>query len=134
MRQRFNTSYTALANEIETVHYWSKWVAAQYIYKGYSIERMVKRNLKNNNNYQDIITQMGDYQTIKMTNVGYGELPYLAAKVHPYLDIYIIGGEEEHRSILQNGLNIPANLHLSMPGTDIQFDLEIDVQSLNSQK
>lgn len=132
MRQYFNTSYAALASEIENAHYWSKWIAAQYIYKGYSVEKRVKRNLNNNNNYQEIITQMGEYRTIKMKNVGYGELPYLAAMVHPHLDIYIIGGEEGLCSVLQNGLNIPKNLHFSIP-PDTKFDLEIDVQSLNSQ-
>ncbi|HQQ21140.1 MAG TPA: hypothetical protein PK471_04465, partial [Bacteroidales bacterium] len=101
-------------------------------YKGYGVEKRVKRNLKNNNNYQEIITQVGEYRTIKMKNVCFGELPYLAAMVHPHLDIYIIEGEEGLCSVLQNGLNIPKNLHFSIP-PDTKFDLEIDVQSLNSQ-
>ena len=130
-RKAFVSQYNKIASEIETPDYWSNRVAMQYIYKGMNIEWEVKRNLKKNNNYTQLIADLKQYKNVKFVNCGYGELPFLASMVLKNTTIYAFESDEEKFSIAKNCANIPSNLHYEEPD-DIPFDTIIDIQTLNN--
>ena len=55
MRKFYIEEYAKLAAKVETADYYADLALHNYIYKGPSVERAVRRNLKKYNNYRDII-------------------------------------------------------------------------------
>jgi len=55
MRKLYINEYAKLAAQVETADYYSDLVIHNYIYKGASVERTVKKNLKKHKNYKELI-------------------------------------------------------------------------------
>ena len=87
MRIFYKEAYAKIAAEVETADYYSDLALHNYIYKGPSVERAVRRNLKKHNNYRDIIAQLKNKNRVLIVNSGYGELPLLLSLVHKNMNI-----------------------------------------------
>jgi 1-acyl-sn-glycerol-3-phosphate acyltransferase len=124
-RKFYKEEYDKLAAEVETTDYYADTVLHNYIYKGPDVERAVRRNLKKNNNYQDIINQLLPYQRILIKNCGYGEMPLMLSLVHKKAQITAIEADPDKLDLAANCSSVPANLNYAYSIDDVdieQFD------------
>ncbi len=129
LRKHYTEHFKKIKTQIETAHYWKERVIKHYLYKGLSIEWQIKKQLKKNNNYYELIESLRGLKKVKFINSGYGELPYLAALVLQDTQIVSYEQDEERFSIAQNIINIPQNLVFG----DLSdgFDMIIDITQIN---
>ena len=110
MRRFYQKEYAKLAAEVETADYYSDLVIHNYIYKGASVERAVRRNLKKHHNYSELIKNLADKNKVLIMNCGYGELPLLLSLVHKKMEITAVESEPDLLDLAANCRSIPANL------------------------
>jgi len=110
MRKFYVTEYQKLAEKVETPHYFSDVVIHNYIYKGPSVERTVRRNLKKNNNYCELINHLSNYRSVVIMNCGYGELPLLLSLVHKNMHIVATDSDTNKLELAANCTWVKENL------------------------
>lgn len=88
IHQYYISRYTELRREFETPRYFEQLVKDRYLYKGSDIYLSVKRHLKQNDCYSQLISQLPNGGTVVVDQCGYGELALLIALVKPSLTIY----------------------------------------------
>ena len=132
-RQQIKKTYNRLAASIETADYWENMVKHNYIYKGFGVERKVRKNLQKQNNYKDEIEMLKDARKVKIVNCGYGEFPLLASLFLKDVDIYAFENDKEKFSIAQNCIGVSKHLHYveNVEDFDIECDYEIDMKKLS---
>ena len=110
MRTLYKKRYETLATQIETTDYFKDKVYHNYIYKGPTIARRARKNLKRCKDYQTLISRLPDTGKILITNCGQGEFPLLCALIKKNLTITAAEQDKELFSIAKNCISIPANL------------------------
>ena len=110
VRHYYKDEYKKLSQEIETPDYYTDLVLKNYIYKGPSIEREVRRNLKKNNNFKVEIASMPTEGEVTIQNVGYGEYALLLALTNKDLKITALECDHDRLAIAENCVSVPENL------------------------
>jgi 1-acyl-sn-glycerol-3-phosphate acyltransferase len=110
VRHYFQSEYAKLCSEYETPEYYADMVIHQYIYKGPSVERAVRRNLRRTRNYAAEIAAMPDEGNVEIQDAGYGEYPLLLALVKKRLQIKATDADADKLAIAANCAIIPENL------------------------
>jgi 1-acyl-sn-glycerol-3-phosphate acyltransferase len=110
LRLLYVKKYNELASQIETPDYFKDKVYHNYIYKGPSIERKAKANLKKFNNFNSIISHIPDKGTLMAYHCGQGEFPLMCALVKKNLQITAFEEDEEAFAIAENCISKPKNL------------------------
>ncbi|MDR3260644.1 MAG: 1-acyl-sn-glycerol-3-phosphate acyltransferase [Tannerella sp.] len=110
VRRFYQEQYQALCREIETPEYYSDPVIHNYIYKGPSIERTVRRNLRRHQNFATQIARLPDAGRVWVRNSGYGEFTLLLSLVKKQLQVVGIEKDPDLREIAANCASNPANL------------------------
>ena len=110
VRRFYREQYQALCQKLETPDYYSDLVIHNYIYKGASIERAVRKNLRRNDNFKSLINQFPDEGKVVVKNTSYGEFALLLALVKKQLQIIVFEKNPEVRELATNCASVPANL------------------------
>jgi len=135
MRQFYKQEYAKIAAEVETAHYYSDLVQHNYIYKGPSVERTVRRNLKKHNNYQEIISQLRDKNRVLIVNCGYGELPLLLSLVHKNINIVATETDTDKLELAANCTWVKENLkYIEAVNREEEFDAVVLVEPSEEQR
>ena len=135
MRQFYKQEYAKIAAEIETAHYYADLVQHNYIYKGPSVERAVRRNLKKYNDYQEIITQLKDKNRVLIVNCGYGELPLLLSLVHKNINIVATEPDIDKLELAANCTWVGENLkYVEKVNEDEAFDAVVAFNPSEEQR
>jgi 1-acyl-sn-glycerol-3-phosphate acyltransferase len=131
-RIMYKEEYEKLAAEIETSDYYADLVMHNYIYKGPTIEHTVRKNLKKNKNYSDIISNLKKCNNVLIKNCGYGELPLLASLVHKDIQIVATDSDSDKLELASNCAWVKENLKYikSFAGTEENFDIVIDAEQI----
>ena len=132
LRSYFHDYYIKHLEEIreeqENVDYVLPFVRYKYIYKGNDIERVVRDSLKKIKAHRDEINSL-NYNSIAITNSGYGELAWTIALVHRNTQIYAFEADTDKHLIASHCSNIPENLHFVNDGQVLtKYDYFIDNQ------
>jgi len=110
VRRFYREQYNALCQKLETPDYYSDLVIHNYIYKGASIERAVRKNLRRNDNFKSLINQFPDEGKVVVKNTSYGEFALLLALVKKQLQIVVFEENVEIKDLAVNCASVPANL------------------------
>jgi hypothetical protein len=110
MRTFYKEQYNILVSQIETTAYFKDRVYHNYIYKGVSIARKAKENLKCYMDYQSVISDLPDSGNILIINCGQGEFSLMTALVKKNLSITATETDKNLLSIAKNCISIPNNL------------------------
>ena len=114
LRSYFHEYYIKHLEEIkqerEDVEYVLPYVRYKYIYKGNDVEHTVKANIKSIKTNSDRIKSL-NFNSIAITNSGYGELAWTIALVHRNTQIYAFEADEDKHLIASHCSYIPDNLH-----------------------
>ena len=110
VRHFYLKKYRALCLQLETPDYYSDLVIHNYIYKGASVERAVRRNLRRNDNYRSQISQLPDEGKVVIANSGYGEFALLLALVKQQLQVIGFEKNDDLRELAANCASVPPNL------------------------
>jgi len=111
MRKFYKEEYAKLAAEVETADYYTDLVIHNYIYKGASVERAVRRNLKKHHNYRELIENLLDKHKVLIINCGYGELSLLLALVHKEIEVTAVENNPDFLELAANCNSVPSNLN-----------------------
>ena len=130
-RKFYIEEYAKLAAEVETADYYANLTLHNYIYKGPSVERTVRRNLKKYNNYRNIISQLKNHHHILIENCGYGEFPLLLSLVHQNLTIVATDNDADKLELAANCTWVKENLRYAENVPSEQFDAVIDCHELH---
>lgn len=121
MRILYKEQYNHLASQVETISYFKDKVYHNYIYKGVTVERRAKENLKRYDSYQSmIISRLPDYGNVLIVNCGQGEFPLLCSLVKKNLSITAIEQDTNLLAIAKNCISIPDNLFYQENVEDIE--------------
>ncbi|MDR0794887.1 MAG: 1-acyl-sn-glycerol-3-phosphate acyltransferase [Tannerella sp.] len=110
IRRFYREQYQSLSKQIETPDYYSDLVIHNYIYKGASVERAVRRSLRRNDNFKSLISQLPDEGKVVVVNSGYGEFALLLALVKKQLQIVAYEENSDLRDLAANCASVSANL------------------------
>ena len=128
MRKFYQKEYAKLSAEIETPDYYADLVIHNYVYKGVSVERTVRHNLKKHNNYNDLIRQLSVCNRVLITNCGYGEMPLLLSLVHKHIHIVATDSDKDKLELAANCTWVKAHLkYVESVSEDEQFDAVINL-------
>jgi 1-acyl-sn-glycerol-3-phosphate acyltransferase len=114
VRHYYQAEYQKLCDEIETPDYYADLVMKNYIYKGSTIEREVRRNLKKHKNYAAEIAAIPDDGAVTIQNTGYGEFALLLSLVKKDLQITAIEPDHDRRALAENCASVPNNLNYTV--------------------
>ena len=106
----YRSEYASLCREIETPDYYADRVIKSYLYKGFAIERNVRRNLQRRHNYVAEIAAAPDAGEITIASSGYGEYALLLALVKKDLQITAVEPDPDRRALAENAASLPDNL------------------------
>jgi 1-acyl-sn-glycerol-3-phosphate acyltransferase len=110
VRHYFQAGYARLCRELETPDYYASAVIGNYLYKGASIERHVRRSLRRSRNFNAAIAALPDTGAITIRNTGYGEFALLSALVKKDLQITAVEPDADRRLLAANCVSVPPNL------------------------
>jgi 1-acyl-sn-glycerol-3-phosphate acyltransferase len=111
MRTLYREQYNNLVSQIETTSYFKDKVYHNYIYKGVTVARRAKKNLKRYGNYQSVIvSHLPDYGNVLVVNCGQGEFPLMCSLVKKRLSITATEQDTNLLAIAKNCISIPDNL------------------------
>jgi 1-acyl-sn-glycerol-3-phosphate acyltransferase len=134
MRLFYSQKYADLVSTLETPSYFKDKVYHNYIYKGVSVERRAKKNLKHYENYQDVIDYLPEQGRVLVINCGQGEFPLMAALVKKNLSITATEHDAHLLVIAENCMSIPSNLSYQKHIMDMdQYDFFVLCQPTTQQ-
>ena len=122
IRKFYKIAYSKLAAEVETADYYSDLVVHNYIYKGPTVERTVRRNLKKYSNYSVLINNLAGCKRVLIINCGYGELPLLLSLVHKNTEVTAIENDRDCLDLAANCASVPLNLIYAFDFDEKEFD------------
>jgi len=134
IRHLYKNEYAKLAEKLETPDYYSDLVIHNYIYKGPTVERTVRRNLKKNNNYKEMIHRLSEKKKVLVKNCGYGEFPLLLSLVHKNMEVVAVENDPDLFDLAANCASVPPNLHYYTSLNDEEmkeFDAVVSIESGN---
>jgi 1-acyl-sn-glycerol-3-phosphate acyltransferase len=110
VRHYYQDEYRKWRDALETPDYYADRVIKSYLYKGPSIERVVRRRLRANKNYAAAIAAMPLRGEVIIRNLGYGEYALLLALVRKDLRITAIEPDPDIRTLATSCACLPENL------------------------
>ncbi len=110
MKSFYEEEYARLSTSVETAEYYEDLVLHNYIYKGASVERRVRREMKKNRGYADAVAALPEEGTYCIRNCGLGEFALLAALVKKRLHIIATDPDSDNLEIARNCISVPKNL------------------------
>jgi len=110
IRHYYRDHYHSLCKQLETPDYYSDLVIHNYVYKGASVERAVRKNLRRNNNFTAQISRFPDEGQVVIVNSGYGEFALLLALVKKQLQVVVYEKNDDIRELAANCASVPPNL------------------------
>lgn len=128
----FTEKYDELCKKYENADYYADEVINNYLYKGKEVEKSVRKSLKDNDNFKELITRIPESGTILMKNCGFGQAALLCALVKKHTEIYAFIADEEEFLTAANCASIPKNLHYIKENQNVSFDFEIDCNVKNN--
>ena len=96
----YKQEYSIISEQAENANYFSSLVRDRYRYKGIEIYSSVCKNMKQNNNYAQLIDTKEKLSSIIIKNSGYGEFALLYALVHRTTQVTVIEEDENKRALL----------------------------------
>lgn len=109
IHKEFCRKYEVLKKQSETPHYYAYQVLQRYFYKGYSLEREVKRQLRRVPETLPVDAPEG--KPIVVLNNGIGTMGLLLAYMYPQSPVYAFD-EEADAVQVASGCLLPSNLHI----------------------
>ena len=92
--------YAKIASKIENKQYYKYLVRDRYRYKGTEIYNVVKKSLKKELSFEEMILSRTEEKVV-MENRSYGELPLLYAFTHPDKEVIVVEPDVEKRALLR---------------------------------
>ncbi|MDR2972780.1 MAG: 1-acyl-sn-glycerol-3-phosphate acyltransferase [Bacteroidales bacterium] len=135
MRKFYKEEYAKLVAKVETPNYYSDLVIHNYIYKGISVERIVRRNLKKYHNYCELIYKLSHLKRVLILNCGYGELPLLLSLVNKNIEIMAVESDPDKLELAANCTSVPSYLHYALTIEDKEiesFDAVVNLKIENN--
>lgn len=115
-----------IRKEREDVDYVLPFVRYKYIYKGNDVERCVRANLKMIKAHAKEFKSL-NYNSIAITNSGFGELAWTIALVHRDTQVYAFETDDDKYLIASHCSYIPSNLHfIKGEKVSVNYDYLID--------
>lgn len=111
VHKTFIKRYDELSAMVETPDYFADKVLKNYIYKGRSIARTTRKELREHNNFAHIIEQLPDEGNILVTNCRQGTLPLMIALVKNRLQVTATDPNGDLLDIARHCGSVPSNLH-----------------------
>ncbi|MCL2246534.1 MAG: 1-acyl-sn-glycerol-3-phosphate acyltransferase, partial [Lentimicrobiaceae bacterium] len=136
MRKFYINEYSKLATQVETADYYADLVKHNYIYKGPSVERTVRRNLKKHHNYRMLIDSLASKNRVLIKNCGYGEFPLLLSLVYKKMEITAIERDPDLLALAANCGSVPAHLRYASCIDDeeiAQYDAVVRIDPAEQQ-
>jgi hypothetical protein len=135
MRKFYKEEYAKLAAQVETADYYADLTLHNYIYKGPTVERTVRRNLKKHKNYRDIISKLKNHNRVLIVNCGYGEFPLLLSLVHKNMNIVATEQDADKLELAANCTWVKGNLsYVKDVGSEEKFDATILINPSKEQR
>lgn len=104
--------YAAMCREIEDWRYWKNYVESKYLYKGSDILSRCRSVLKSlDGSEPGLGTLPSDLKELVLEDCGQGETAWLAALVHPDVEITAKITNAEDYALASASQGIPRNLH-----------------------
>ena len=128
VRRYYRERYQLLSEQVETPAYYSDRVIHNYIYKGSSIERNVRKNLKRNKNYVQLISELPDEGRVIVEQSGLGEFTLLLSLVKKRLQVIGIEKNADLRELAANCASVPANLYYVDDKNDVENYTSSDIR------
>jgi 1-acyl-sn-glycerol-3-phosphate acyltransferase len=110
IRQYYLKTFEALAQRIETAAYFGSFVLRSYLYKGASVERSVRRELKVTGCYAQWIDAHTGAGATLVVNNGNGVFAFLFALVHRHVRVVAVDGDDDKVALARGCTGIPCNL------------------------
>ncbi|MDR2232732.1 MAG: 1-acyl-sn-glycerol-3-phosphate acyltransferase [Tannerella sp.] len=125
VRRYYREQYGLVSRQIETPDYYSDLVIHNYIYKGATVERSVRKSLRRHRNFRSLIAQLPDEGKVTVINSGYGEFALLLSRVKKQLQVVGYEENDDLRELAANCASIGDNLTY----TDDMQCLEEDIST-----
>ena len=117
-RNLYKNEYARMQKDYENVDFYRDLVYKNYIYKGFEVQRAVKRSLKaffaQDSVYaQQILeqsTRFQNYKNVLIKDCNYGEISLLLALVYKKCKFTTYNSDNEHIMIAENCISVPENL------------------------
>ena len=106
--------YENLASEIETVDYFTDIVRLNFAYKEKAVYKTVKKNMAQNRNFAEAVSQLPIEGEVEIRDNGYGEFALTAALVRKRLKITAIMRDEESLRVAECCAIVPNNLTFTL--------------------
>ena len=104
--------YVAMCARYGDCDYWKPYVSAQYQYKGVDVERRCHRTLRTLDSSVYGLGVLDDTVTeLRLIDGGQGEKSWLAALVHPTVQVNAVINDADDYRLASANANIPSNLH-----------------------
>jgi 1-acyl-sn-glycerol-3-phosphate acyltransferase len=110
VRRFYREQYRDVCRQVETPAYYGDRVLHNYIYKGLSVERAVRGNLRRHQHFAALIARLPDEGSVRVINSGYGEFTLMLSLVKKQLQIVGVEKDPDLRDIAANCASVPANL------------------------
>ncbi|MDR2469072.1 MAG: 1-acyl-sn-glycerol-3-phosphate acyltransferase [Tannerella sp.] len=137
IRRFYREAYQTLCCELETPDYYSDLVLHNYLYKGPTIERAVRKSLRRHRNFVREVGIFPGKDRVIIHNSGYGEFTLLLALVRKELQVVGVESDPDKRATAIHCASNPPNLSYlpdisSLVGEagDMEWNIEDDSVSL----
>lgn len=96
-----------------TTHFYHDYLIGKYTYKGFSIERETRQQLKRYDDFSQWIDGWtSDNQEVNIINAGRGQFPLLFALVHPDIEVHSYTSDPDDTALTAAIEPMPQNLHV----------------------
>lgn len=126
LRRYMLPEFEKLAAQHETADYFAEKVIHNYIYKGSSVERSVRRTMKENRNFRELVLSLPQNGKALFVEPNFGESSLLCAFVRKNLEIDAVIADEMTYCLARECAGVPGNLHYFQEIPDGQeYDVKV---------
>jgi 1-acyl-sn-glycerol-3-phosphate acyltransferase len=130
VRRLMSDTLAGIAAERETADYFADRVIHNYIYKGADIERSVRRNLRENENYRQLAEALPESGRVLFVEPACGEVSLICALVKKNLVIDAVIGDEMTRLLASECVGVPGNLnYMSSASETAAYDMTVEFEN-----
>jgi len=130
VRAHMVEAFEALALQRETADYFANRVIHNYIYKGASIERAVRRSMKRNGNYKGLSEALPRGGRVLFENPGFGEPALVCSLARKDVSFDVVIEDEMTRLLAAECEAVPENLrYLSSRDENARYDAVVKFES-----
>lgn len=114
-----------IAKQVEDVDYFSNRVFHNYIYKGKEVGRAVRKSLKENDNYRDLVAAMPETGRVLMVNPLYGEPALICSLVRKELAVDVLMEDNTNMLLASNCAGVPENMKFVQDAEFGVYDIKV---------